>query len=229
MPPWHPHYIIARGVLGWVLSPPGVLTTFTNLYEFAGTGDGNWPNWGGFAPAFSLGTFDGYLYGATIGTLFKWHPATYGWSIVNGTIIGPTNTPSIRWIPTVTNGVVTICVTVTDSSICTTTACTSIIAYTGEIAAGGAHSLAVLTNGTLWAWGLDNSGQLGDGGSVNQDAPEPLTGCVTQQASPTWSRLPPVTLSVWPWTPPEPYGLAAIMDTDNWATAATARKRPPPR
>jgi hypothetical protein len=40
------------------------------------------------------------------------------------------------------------------------------------IAAGGDHSLALRYDGTVWAWGADGSGQLGDGGSgVNQQNP----------------------------------------------------------
>ncbi|MGO9527033.1 MAG: RCC1 domain-containing protein, partial [Verrucomicrobiia bacterium] len=42
------------------------------------------------------------------------------------------------------------------------------------IAAGGYHSLAVLTNGTLWAWGGDDQAQLGDGGNSVQVTPEPI-------------------------------------------------------
>jgi alpha-tubulin suppressor-like RCC1 family protein len=42
------------------------------------------------------------------------------------------------------------------------------------IAAGGYHSLAVLTNGMLWAWGGDDQGQLGDGGTLDEAAPEPI-------------------------------------------------------
>lgn len=42
------------------------------------------------------------------------------------------------------------------------------------IAAGGDHSLAALTNGTLWAWGEDDENQLGDGGTLNEAAPEPI-------------------------------------------------------
>ena len=35
-------------------------------------------------------------------------------------------------------------------------------ALTNTLAAGARHSLAVLEDGTLWSWGLDNFGQLGD-------------------------------------------------------------------
>jgi alpha-tubulin suppressor-like RCC1 family protein len=39
------------------------------------------------------------------------------------------------------------------------------------IAAGGAHTLALQADGTLWAWGKNNKGQLGNGDAVDQNAP----------------------------------------------------------
>src|SRR6185369_4626652 len=39
------------------------------------------------------------------------------------------------------------------------------------IAAGLSHSLALQANGTMWAWGNNFSGQLGDGSTVNRKAP----------------------------------------------------------
>ncbi|MEX2236408.1 MAG: RCC1 repeat-containing protein [Dehalococcoidia bacterium] len=45
------------------------------------------------------------------------------------------------------------------------------------IAAGGSHSLALLADGTLRAWGFDGSGQLGDGGTnANQPTPVAVSG-----------------------------------------------------
>ncbi|MBV1855683.1 RCC1 domain-containing protein [Catellatospora tritici] len=44
------------------------------------------------------------------------------------------------------------------------------------IAGGGAHSLALLNNGTVMAWGLNNRGQLGDGTTTNRDRPVAVTG-----------------------------------------------------
>lgn len=35
---------------------------------------------------------------------------------------------------------------------------------------GGVHSLAVRTNGTLWAWGRNTEGQLGDGSNTDKDS-----------------------------------------------------------
>ena len=40
-----------------------------------------------------------------------------------------------------------------------------------SIAAGENHSLAIARNGTLWTWGLNDHGQLGDGSATNHEAP----------------------------------------------------------
>jgi uncharacterized repeat protein (TIGR03803 family) len=162
------------------VTPQGTLTT---LWAFHGPPDGGMPYYGDLAAGLVQGTNDGYLYGVTLvggtstdtncwdgcGTAFKLNPATYGWSITNGTIIGPTNTPSIQWTTTGTN-LVKICVTATDSPVCTQQVCTTVIPYTGAIAAGGISSVAVRPDGTLWTWG-GNDGELGDGlDSVVRDA-----------------------------------------------------------
>ena len=39
------------------------------------------------------------------------------------------------------------------------------------VSAGGGHALGVKSDGTLWAWGDNNSGQLGIGGSMSQISP----------------------------------------------------------
>jgi len=33
------------------------------------------------------------------------------------------------------------------------------------------HTVAIRTDGTLWAWGLNNAGQLGDGTTTNRHTP----------------------------------------------------------
>ena len=40
-----------------------------------------------------------------------------------------------------------------------------------QVAAGASHAVAVLTDGTVWAWGADENGQLGDGALANRSAP----------------------------------------------------------
>jgi hypothetical protein len=39
------------------------------------------------------------------------------------------------------------------------------------VSAGGSHSMMVLEDGTLWAWGENGSGQLGDGTTTNKLTP----------------------------------------------------------
>src|SRR5690349_18737864 len=43
-----------------------------------------------------------------------------------------------------------------------------------DLAGGGAHSLALLADGTVRAWGNNGSGQLGDGSRTNHDTPVPV-------------------------------------------------------
>jgi len=40
-----------------------------------------------------------------------------------------------------------------------------------KVSAGGNHSLAIKNNGTLWSWGSNDAGQLGDGTTVNKITP----------------------------------------------------------
>ncbi len=40
-----------------------------------------------------------------------------------------------------------------------------------KIAARGDHSLGIKSDGTLWAWGINNYGQLGDGTTINSNIP----------------------------------------------------------
>jgi alpha-tubulin suppressor-like RCC1 family protein len=44
------------------------------------------------------------------------------------------------------------------------------------VVAGGNHVAAVRTDGTVWSWGLNTSGQLGDGTTVTKSSPVALTG-----------------------------------------------------
>ena len=40
-----------------------------------------------------------------------------------------------------------------------------------SIAAGKSHSLAIRSDGTLWAWGANEVGQLGDGTTAEEHSP----------------------------------------------------------
>ena len=53
----------------------------------------------------------------------------------------------------------------------------------GTISAGGNHSMAIDTNGTLWAWGSNEFGQLGDGTTVSRPNPIRIMDSVTAVAT----------------------------------------------
>jgi alpha-tubulin suppressor-like RCC1 family protein len=46
----------------------------------------------------------------------------------------------------------------------------------GEVAAGGTHTLALKSDGSLWSWGRNNRGQLGIGSLVDKSSPNLVTG-----------------------------------------------------
>jgi alpha-tubulin suppressor-like RCC1 family protein len=48
-----------------------------------------------------------------------------------------------------------------------------------QASAGQQHSVAVRTNGTLWAWGYNDSGQLGDFTIVSKSSPVSVVGGFT--------------------------------------------------
>ena len=82
------------------------------------------------------------------GTVWSWGNNTYG-ELGNGTTSSlPYSNPSPVPVPGI-NGIV-------------------------QIAAGGSFSLALRGDGTVYAWGLNSSGQLGDGTTVDRDSPEAL-------------------------------------------------------
>lgn len=45
-----------------------------------------------------------------------------------------------------------------------------------QIAAGSSHTVALMSDGTVWAWGSNDSGQLGDGTTVDKSAPVQVSG-----------------------------------------------------
>lgn len=52
----------------------------------------------------------------------------------------------------------------------------------GAVAAGNNHSLALKSDQTVWAWGLNSSGQLGDGTTSNRSAPVQVSSLTTATA-----------------------------------------------
>jgi len=47
-------------------------------------------------------------------------------------------------------------------------------AHWAQVSSGDSHTMAVKTDGTLWAWGNNGLGQLGDGGTTAQSSPEQI-------------------------------------------------------
>jgi alpha-tubulin suppressor-like RCC1 family protein len=77
-----------------------------------------------------------------------------------------------------------------------------------QIAAGGRFILALRSDGTVWAWGQNGSGQLGNGTTTNSDVPVQVTGLsrVTQIAAGSDSAMAALTkgfittlTTVWTW------------------------------
>lgn len=60
------------------------------------------------------------------------------------------------------------------------------------IAAGGSHALALLKDGTVRAWGLNDKSQLGDGTTTNANLPVTVAGLEDVKA------IAVTTPSAWP-------------------------------
>jgi len=80
----------------------------------------------------------------------------------------------------------------------------SVNSLTGVIAvsAGMYHSLALKSDGTVWAWGANNSGQLGDGTNINNNVPvqvSSLTGIIAIAAGGAHSLALKNDSTVWSW------------------------------
>ena len=86
------------------------------------------------------------------------------------------------------------------------------------MAAGGDHSLALKSDGTVWAWGDNYYGQLGDGTTTNQPSPVQvpgLTGVIAVAAGYSHSLAVKNDGTVWAW------GYNA---TASWATGRRSNR-----
>ncbi len=73
---------------------------------------------------------------------------------------------------------------------------------TGQVSAGPNHTLALRSDGTVWAWGRNNLGQLGDGTTSLRTAPvqvSDLTGVVAVAAGRSHSLALTKDGRVWAW------------------------------
>jgi alpha-tubulin suppressor-like RCC1 family protein len=72
----------------------------------------------------------------------------------------------------------------------------------GSVAGGSTHSLAVRSDGTVWAWGQGTNGQLGNGGTANSSIPvqvSGLTNAVAVTAGTAFSAALKSDGTVWSW------------------------------
>ena len=84
------------------------------------------------------------------------------------------------------------------------------------IAAGESHSLALMADGTVKAWGLGSSGQLGNGGKIRSTTPVTVSGLTvvtSVAAGQNFSLALRNDGTVWAWA------------TTRTASSATGRRR----
>jgi len=62
---------------------------------------------------------------------------------------------------------------------------------TGQVSVGQIHTVALKSDGTVWTWGGDNVGQLGNGSTTERHAPAKLTSLsgMVQVAAGEWHTL----------------------------------------
>jgi alpha-tubulin suppressor-like RCC1 family protein len=72
-----------------------------------------------------------------------------------------------------------------------------------EASAGGGHSVAVRANGTVWAWGSNSNGRLGDGTIITRSSPVSVVGGFTDWISASAGSFHSVAVrangTVWAW------------------------------
>jgi uncharacterized repeat protein (TIGR03803 family) len=147
---------------------------------------------------------DGCLY-----SISPINPATYTWSIINGTITSGTNSPAMTWTAGHA-GMATISLMITNPiTHCTVTASTNILVFGNRIAAGTDFSLALQADGTLWGWGVDSpSYQLGNNSTASIRFPTNVSSAFCNEVN--ISNLVTVAAGY-------DYGLAVDSNGDLWS------------
>jgi alpha-tubulin suppressor-like RCC1 family protein len=114
--------------------------------------------------------------------------------------------------------------TTTDSSIPVQSA-PAVLSGMTAVAAGNEHSLALKSDGTVWAWGSNSNGQLGDGTIVNHTIPVQVSGLTNVRAiaaGVNFSLALKNDGSVWAWGYNGSGQLGNNTTTDQWTPVPTA-------
>ena len=91
-----------------------------------------------------------------------------------------------------------------------------------QVAAGDSHTVALKSDGTLWAWGGNNSGQLGDGTTVEQIQPG-----ANWARRPTGRRWRREVTTRWRSKPTARSGLGATTAMASWGMGRRSNKSSP--
>ena len=82
-----------------------------------------------------------------------------------------------NWNGQLGNGTTSVAATPTEVSAPGQTApCTQFLSGVVGVSGGTQHSVAVKSDGTAWAWGYNNAGQLGTGDTTQHTVPVQVTG-----------------------------------------------------
>jgi alpha-tubulin suppressor-like RCC1 family protein len=76
----------------------------------------------------------------------------------------------------------------------------SVISNVVDIAAGGAHAIALTSDGKLWSWGNNSKGQLGDGTMIHKNTPVQVQGIceIDVEVSVPEVSVKPVQYTIYP-------------------------------
>jgi len=86
-----------------------------------------------------------------------------------------------------------------------------------DIAAGDGYSMALASDGSLWAWGRNDHGQLGDGTNTDRSQPtqvQGLDGVLALSAGPAWAAAVTADHTLWSWGQGSTNPLDASKGTD---------------
>ena len=112
--------------------------------------------------------------GAPTGVAWLFAPAETG---------GTSSTLTITVVPTVMPAAYNLVVRGTGASLDRSAPLTvTVSGGPGRVAAATNHALAIKPDGSLWGWGLNHLGQLGDGTLVNRPSPTPIGNGATWRA-----------------------------------------------